>query len=243
MKCSAIIALLALTSLLACRTAEISVDPGLNATALPVKGRNGLQIGQVIRYGEYTTDKVRRGWTKGYDVPFFIRFQGAQEKLSFTQFGPHHTHAEVSCISKFKNTEVMLVRDFFGIPIDYQNFFAGNITLQDGKTNWTFIVHNPNGDFLRRKASAGFAQNGTQRIEVEAIRGLDGQPEWMKELTVFGHEFSIGGKVVGAVSTINRGKVWISDSLDAETRTVIAAMATGLLLRTDVEGVDMQVSR
>jgi len=243
MKQPIIIALLALTSLFACRTAEISVDPALNAAAMPVKGRNGLQIGQVIRYGEYTTDKVRRGWTRGYDVPFLIRFQSAQEKLSFTQFGPHHTHAEVACVSKFKNTEITLVRDFFGIPIDYRNFFAGNIALQDGRTNWEFIIHNPNGDFLRRKASAGFAQNGTQRIEIEAIRGLDGQPEWMKELAVFGHEFSIDGKVVGAVSTINRGKVWISDNLEAETRTVIAAIATGLLLRTDVEGANMQASR
>ena len=36
-------------------------------------------------------------------------------------------------------------------------------------------------------------------------------------------EFRIVEKVVGAVSTINRGKVWIDESLYAETRTVIAA--------------------
>lgn len=240
MKPLTIIALLALTSLFACKTAEIPLDPAMKAEAMPVKGRNGWQIGQVIAYGDYTTDKVRRGWTKGYDIPFIVRFQGAKEKLSFAQFGPNDEQAEVACVSKFKSTEIQLVKDFFGIPLDYQNFFAGNIAFDEGRTAWDFIIHNPNGDFLREKASAGFAQNGSKRIEIQAIRGLEGQPDWLKELTVYGHEFRMDGKVVGAVSTMNKGKVWIEQSLDDETKTVIAAIATGLLLRTDVEGVDMQ---
>lgn len=243
MKLSIITALLALTSFIACKTAEIPLDPALKAEAMPVKGRNGWQIGQVIAYGDYTTDKVRRGWTKGYDIPFIVRFQSAKEKLSFTQFGPDKTQAEVACISKFKSTEIQLVNDFFGIPLKYENFFAGNIALDRGRSNWDFIIHNPNGDFMREEASAGFAQNGSKRIEIQAIRGLEGQPNWMKELTVYGHEFRLDGKVVGAVSTMNKGKVWIEQSLDAEMKTVIAAIATGLLLRTDVEGVDMQSSR
>ncbi len=243
MKPISIFALLALTSLFACRAPEIVLDASLNAEAMPVKGRNGLLIGQVIRYGEYKTDKVRRGWTKGYDIPFVVRFQAAKEKLSFTQFGPNYQQAEVACISKFKSKEIELVRDFFGIPLEYQNFFAGNISFGEGRPNWDFIMHNPNGDFLREKASAGFAQNGAQRIDIEAVRGLKGQPEWMKELTVYGHEFRIGGKAVGAVSTVNKGTVWIDPKLDDETRTVIAAIATGLLLRTDVESADMSASR
>lgn len=243
MKSIAILVLLALTSLLACHTAEIAVDPSLHADAMSVKGRNGLQIGQVICYGEFTTDKVRRGWTKGYDIPFIVRFQGAKEKLGFTQFGPGQTRAEVACISKFKSTEIELVRDFFGIPLEYQNFFAGNITLGAGPQVWDFIIHNPNGDFLREKSSAGFAQNGSRRIDIDAIRGLQGQPDWMKKLAVYGHEFRIDGKIAGAVSTVNKGKVWIDPQLDDEMRTVIAAVATGLLLRRDVEGADMQSVR
>jgi hypothetical protein len=66
---------------------------------------------------------------------------------------------------------------------------------------------------------------------------------WQKKLTVYGHEFVLDGKTVGAVSTINNGKVWIDASLDAHTRTVIAALASGLLLRTDVESADSHASR
>ena len=235
MKQNIFIVLLTTLGLFACKPAEITLSSDLNAQAMPVKGRNGLQIGQVIRYGEYKTDKVRRGWTGSYDVPFILRFQGAKEKMSFTQFGPDGKLAQVACVSKFQSTELPIVQDFFGIPLEYQNFFAGNISI--ATMNWDFIIHNPNGDFLREKASAGFVQNGSNRIDIQAIRGLKGQPDWMKKLTVFGHEFMINGKVVGAVSTVNRGKVWIDETLDANTRTVIAALATGLLLRTDVEGV------
>ncbi len=243
MKPLPIIAAFAVVSLFACSTPEVVIDSSLTAEAMPVKGRNGLLIGQVIRYGEYSTDKVRRGWTSGYDIPFIIRFQAAKEKLSFTQFGPHHTQAEVVCISKFKSTELHLVHEFFDIPLQYQNFFAGSISLNKGQAPWDFIIHNPNGDFLREQASAGFIQNDATRIDITAIRGLKGQPDWMKELTVYGHEFRLGNQVVGAVSTVNKGTVWIDPKLDAGTRTVIAAVATGLLLRTDVEGVDMQGAR
>jgi hypothetical protein len=235
MKQNIFFVLLTTLGLFACSPAEIALSPDLNAQAMSVKGRNGLQIGQVIRYGEYRTDKVRRGWTGSYDVPFRLRFRGAKEKMSFTQFGPENEVAEVACISKFNSIELPIVQDFFGIPLDYQNFFAGNISI--GTMEWDFIIHNPNGDFLREKASAGFVQNGPNRIEIQALRGLKGQPNWMKELAVYGHEFILHGKVVGAVSTVNRGKVWIDNTLDANTRTVIAALATGLLLRTDVEGV------
>ncbi|MCB0626174.1 MAG: hypothetical protein KDC43_20230 [Saprospiraceae bacterium] len=227
---------LVLLSLFACKPAEIAINPALQAEAMSVKGRNGLQIGQIIRYGEYQTDKVRRGWTKSYDVPFLLRFRGAKEKLSYTQFGPNGLQAEVACVSKFKSVELPLLRDYFSIPLDLDNFFAGNIAFGDGESNWDFLLHNPNGDFLRKEASAGFVQSAAgKRFEIVAVRGLKGQPDWMKELAVYGHEFHLDGRVVAAVSTVNKGTVWIDPELDGELKTVVAAVATGLLLRTGVE--------
>lgn len=230
-----ILPLALLASLFSCKPAEIAFDNSMNAPAMSVKGRNGFRIGQVIRYGEFRTDKVRRGWTKSYDVPFVVRFRGAKEKLSFTQFGSDGQQAEVACISKFKSTEIGSARDYFSIPVDIDNFFAGNIAFGENRPDWDFILYNPNGDFLRDQASAGYIESGTQRIDIQAIRGLKGQPDWLKELTIYGHEFRLDGRVVGAVSTVNKGTVWIAPGLDAETKTVIAAVATGLLLRTDVE--------
>lgn len=238
MKTTSFLAILIFSGFMACKPAEVSLSPDLNAEAMTVKGRNGFQIGQTIKFGAYTTGKVRRGWTQGYDLPFTLRFQKAKEKLSYTQYDPEGRDAQVVCVSKFSNVELPVLGDFFGIPLDYQNFFAGNVAL--GHTNWDFVLHNPNGDFLREKASAGMARSAGKQIDIQAIRALKGQPHWMEQLAVYGHEFLIDGKVVGAVSTVNRGKVWISESLDHETRLVIAAIATGVLLRTDVESVDMR---
>lgn len=227
--------LVILASLFSCKPAEIAIDPTLKARAMPVKGRQGLQIGQVIRYGEFKTDEVRRGWTGSYDVPFVVRFRGAKEKLSYTQYGTEGLQAAVACVSRFKSTEIQLVEDYFSVPVKLTNFFAGNIHFGKGGSTWDFILHNPNGDFLREQASAGYAQNGTNRIDIQAIRGLKGQTGLLKEVTVAGHEFRLNGKVVAAVSTLNKGTVWIDPNLNAEMKTVIAAVATGLLLRTDVE--------
>lgn len=235
MKTTSVIFTLALLGLFACKPAQITTDPTMNAEAMPVKGRNGLQIGQVISYGEYRTSKVRRGWTKGYDYPFRVHFQGAKEKLSYTQFGPNSLQAEVACISKFKSVELKLVKDYFRIPLKVENFFAGTIAFEEKKPVWDFILYNPNGDFLQKQESAGYAQNGTQQLDIQAVRGLDGQPDWMKKLGVYGHEFLLNGKIVATVSTVNKGTVWIDKSLDAELKTVIAAVSTGLLLRNDVE--------
>lgn len=234
------IALLTTLGLLSCTTAEIALSPDLTTNAMSVKGRNGWKVGQVINYGYYITGKVKRGWTQGFDLPFAVRFQQAKEKLGFTQYSPEGKIAHVVCVSKFKSTELPIVQDFFGVPLDYQNYFAGHVSLDS--MNWDFLLHNPNGDFLREKASAGFAQSGSKRIEIQAIRGLKGQPDWLKEMTVYGHEFRYEGKVVAAVSTLNNGKVWIDESVDPDIRVVIAAIASSLLIRTDVESVDMRTS-
>lgn len=218
-----------------CKTPELGINPELKADAMAVKGRNGWLLKQTISYGDFKTDKVRRGWTRSYNFPFFLRFQGAKEKLSFTQFGPNGTSAKVAFVSSFKTVELPLVNSYFNVPVSYKNFFAGTVVLNNGVQNWDFIIHNPDGDFMREKASAGMIKNGTQVVEIHAIRSIKGQPKWLEKLAVYGHEFSQNGKVVAAISNINKGTVWIDPALDSDRKTLIAAVATGLLLRRDME--------
>lgn len=227
--------ILALMAIMSCKSAELAYTPSAAAETLPVQGRQGWQIGQVIRYGDFSTDKVRRGWTKGYDLPFVVRFQGAKEKLSYTQYGPGGRQVEVACVSRFSSAELPLIRDYFSLPLNHQNYFAGTIVPADGPNNWDFILYNPDGDFLRKQATTGFLKNGTEQITIQPIRGLDRQARWMKNMTVHGHEFQLNGRVIAAVSTVNKGTVWMDRNLDEQLKTIIAAVATGLLLRTDVE--------
>lgn len=225
----------ALMSIMGCKTAELAYTSDMNHEAMVVKGRHGKQIGQIIRYGEFTTDKVRRGWTKAYDIPFILRFQGAKEKISFTQFGPGEQEAEVACVSKFKSIELPLIKDYFRVPLQHKNFFAGTIVLNGGTSYWDFILYNPDGDFLRKQTTTGFIKSGSKIISIQPIRGLEGQPQWVKSMSVNGHEFWIDNQVVAAVSLVNNGKVWMDPNLNDQQKSVIAAVATALLLRTDVE--------
>jgi hypothetical protein len=206
-----------------------------SAVEMKARGRQGWQINQVIRFGDYSTSKVRRGWTKGYDIDFTVRFRNASQKLSFTQKTPDGSEAEVLAVSRFRSTELDLVRGFLSIPMEYENSFAGTIIPGgDPKKAWEFVLYNPGGSFIK-DADCGHAQcAGGEAIYVSGIQKMEGMASWM-QVAYFGFEFYRNGKAVAAVSTINNGKVWMMPDLDAETRLVIAAMSSALLLRHDVE--------
>jgi len=227
--------LLAALAICSCKTPQVQLDPALRAKPMKAKGTQGLMIGQVVKFGDFHTDKVKRGWLKQYDIPFFIRFKGASEKLSFTQYGPESSQALVSCISKLRSQELEILRDFFSIPLKYKNYFAGNILPASAGTPWDFVLYNPNGDFLRESSTAGLAQNQGRSIEITPIRSLLKQPKWVSKFAVYGYHFYWEGQPIGAVSTINNGTVWLDRDLDPEIRIVVASLATALLLRTDVE--------
>lgn len=233
-------AMVAIAAVSACHPARLAYSPTLQAetTALAVKGRNGFQIGQKLSFGEYHTGKVRRGWTTGYEIPFRISFRGAKEKLSYDLTSPEGKSVDVSCISKFKAIEYQLVKDYFSIPVKVENFFAGNILLDENGSNWDFIVYNPEGGYLLGESS-GYAQNGSQRIDFIPIRKLEGQPDWLDPVTVYGYEFRLGNETIGAVSLVDKGEVRLAENKDPELKLVIAAVATGLLLRhspADIQG-------
>jgi hypothetical protein len=214
---------------------KLILSPELaDATEMKVKGRQGWQFNQVIRFGEFSTSKVKRGWTKGYDLGFTLRFQKASEKLSYTQMTPEGKQAEVLAVSRFKSTEYELVRDFLSYPIEQEYTFAGTIIPADtSSSSWEFIVFNPEGTFIRN-GDCGKAQNAQgETIFIHGIQQIEGLPKWMTG-AYFGFEFIQHGKTVAAVSTVNNGKVWMQEALNPDTRLIVAALTSALLLRHDM---------
>ncbi|GAB2802044.1 hypothetical protein GCM10027275_55380 [Rhabdobacter roseus] len=224
----------------ACRTAELAVSDEIKtgATAYAVKGRQGFQVGQVLSFGEYKTSQVKRGWTFSYSIPFAARFSGAREKLSFQQLGPGGRSAEVAFVSRFKETELSPLKDYFSLSAYYQNAFAGGIELNGTNEGWEFIVQNVDGGGNSLKNNTlGFVRSSTDRtrIDIIGLRELEGSPKLMTMTNVYGYEFRLDGQTIGAVSTVNNGKVWIKDNLHPELKLVLASVASGLILRTNVE--------
>ncbi|MCF0073037.1 hypothetical protein LZD49_21330 [Dyadobacter sp. CY261] len=224
-------------SMLACKTAELKVDQDLkNETEIyTVKGRQGSLIGQTLSFGTFKTNKIKRGWTFGYSIPFIVKFNGASEKISFTQFDANGLGADVALVSKFRETELSPLEDYFSISLKYKNFCAGSVKINE--TGWDFIVHNIDGAerSLKGNSTAGFIRNGQSRIEITGIRELEGASKLLTQNDVYGYEFRRAGKVIGAVSTINNGKVWFRNGLDEEMKLVLASVSSGLMLRNSVE--------
>ena len=51
------------------------------------------------------------------------------------------------------------------------------------------------------------------------------------KLDVYGYEFLLNGKSIGAVQTVNNGRVWIDSSQSDDVKLALASVATGVLLR------------
>ena len=75
--------LIVLTAILlgSCATPNIVLDNRLaeKTTIMEAKGRQGWQIGQVIKFGDFETGKVKRSWITSYTLPFIVTFKGAKE--------------------------------------------------------------------------------------------------------------------------------------------------------------------
>lgn len=218
-----------------CKTPQMYVAPDLknDSQQLQVTGRQGLQVGRHLTFGEYSTSKVKQGWVKGYDIPFFVRFQGMKEKLSFRQFGKPGQVADVYAVGKFRSTELPFLKDYFNIILNEKNHFAGTVILDEGKEVWEFLLFNPDGESLK-ESKAGFARKGTETIEVNGIKKLEnGKPSLSYKF--WGYEFIYNGQPVGAVEIVNNGNVWVKNNLSDDLKLVLASLSSSLLLRTSLE--------
>lgn len=222
----------------ACKPAQMMVSDQFStqATVMEVEGRQGFRIKQVIRFGEYATSKIKRGWTVSYDIPFVVRFRGAKEKLSYSIGNSANQKLSVFCSSKFKEKEVGLLNDFFSLSVDYQNTFAGSIVRNEQEEVGSFIVYDPNGGGIEN-TTRGILNFKKKKIEIVGVRQLAGQKATWLNTEVYGYEFQENGKTIGAVSIINKGRVWMLPQLESELKLALAAVSTGLMVRNNVEEV------
>lgn len=223
-------ALLIALSTLSCKDYNIKIDQDMRAEAqqLPVKGRQGNMLNQKVSFGEFRTDRVKRGWTSKYNIPFILRFEGAQEKLSYSQFDGQNNEAQVFAISKFRNTEVPVLGDFFGIPINYKFYFAGTIYMPATGHHYDFVVFNPEGNWALTRTH-GFIKGPGLEADIKGVTRLDDRKVW--NIDNLGFEFHREEQSIGAVQIFNDGKVWLRKGLESEHRLALAALSTALMIR------------
>lgn len=220
---------------LACTMPAMQVDPGLAvaSAALPVAGRQGWLVRQQLRFGEYHSGPVRRGWTRGYDYPFIVRFTGASEKLEFRTTSTSTRAADAFCIGRLSEQDLALFRRHFAINLRTRDLFTCTVVL-DGIGSYDFYA----ADLNQNRSSgevAGALHGPGLAVSLRPVWRLqDGSRSW--DTRPPGLEFLREGRVVGAVETVNDGRVWLDPGLPARERLVLAALASALLLRSDLEG-------
>lgn len=227
-----ILASLLLVLLGACAMPNILVSDELKNGTQPmdVKGRQGWNFNQVLRYGQYTTSEVKRGWTRSSEINFVLRFQRASQKLSFVQYGPGELSAEVFTVGEFKNNEIDLLDNFLSYSVKYKNTYAGTIVLPNDANEWEFVVNNPEASDPDEAELGSVRDKQGRIISIRGVKEFDGRKVWGRYQN-YGFEFSMQGRALGAVSIINAGMVWLHPDLDAELRIVTASLASALLLR------------
>ena len=200
-----------------------------------VKGRNGF-FKRVITYGDYYTSKVKRGWTHSYNIPFFVTYKGAKQKLSFTQMDSTGLAADVFCVGKFKQKEFSLFEDLITVELDRHSNFTGSIFPKTEATadHWDFYLYNPDGGFIDNN-TYGVAENvdGT-KIQIKGVRQIEQQSQ-VFDVEVYGYEFFLEGNSIGAVSTINNVRVWMKNNIDNDMKLIVASLSSALMVRDNLE--------
>lgn len=209
-------------------------DLATDAQIYPVEGRQGWMIKQKLSFGNYVTDKVKRGWTSSYSAGFVLKFQGAKQKLFFASTAPNGDKTEVFCLNKVKEEELPL-GDWFSIPLSMEDVFSGSIVT--GGDAWDFVVYNPNNRNALQ-ASTGLLRNGRQEISITEVNKMEGTNPALSQFMIYGYVLKENGKPIAAVETVNKGRVWLRNNLPDDKRHLLQNMAAALLLRADLNDAE-----
>ncbi len=210
-----------LIMLFACTIPRIKVSKFLltDTSVFKAKGKQGWQINQVITFGGYYTSKVKRGGTTTTSR------KKAKQKLSFQQYTPDNKSSKVNTISKYHTYEGTI------IPIN------------NPENIWKFIINNPELS-LSKDVDCGMIENeNSNKILIRLVREFEGHklPGYFKSFNLekyyYGYEFIQNEMVIGTVSTISNGRVWIKNHLTPDQKLVLSSVFTALLLRHSIKEI------
>jgi hypothetical protein len=232
-------------SLSGCQVAHMALPQNFQSESseLTVEGRSLLFFGNSFDFAPYQVTNVNRGWTKGKGFSISsgtteFSSSEAKQKYEFLVNESGRATWEVQCATGAKWNEAGL-KGFLGggLSMEFSSSKQLVCTLkQEGREKLSKLVMAQSAS-ANETALQGIMTNGATKIDISATHKLDSTP--LQVSTPTGYVFHIEGRPVGAVEVINKGTVWLNNSVTPETRSALAATSAVLLLYQDLQK-DMQ---
>jgi hypothetical protein len=122
--------------------------------------------------------------------------------------------------------------DLFSFTVETKDLFTASIVDSDGSKIYNLFVANRD-DFRKNGKYVGLITSAdSEPIMIVPVRKL--QHQKTVGMDVVGFEFKEGQKLIGAVETLNGGRVWIDHSLEDSRKLLLAAASAALLLQSDL---------
>lgn len=243
--------LCALSGLLACTTPQMLINEQLASQSIPmdVKGRQGLMLKQEISFGSYMSDRVQRGWTQTREWDTYLaRLQDAKDKYSFTLFDTRPEVKAAYTVSASRNIKGIdlplgqllgegvhpALRELASFSMKAQDVFAASLYNNQRQDTWHIMILNPD-DIRKNGRYAGLLMNSEQEESIELVPVRKLQNGKTIGTDIVGYDFVRQGKTLASVEILNKGRVWIDQSLDTNEQLILASASATLLLQQDLD--------
>lgn len=221
-----------------CKVAHMALPQGSQGASseLPVEGRALLIVRNSFDFEPYQVTDIHRGWTrgKGWSISSGATELGsskAKQKYEFSVSESGRAAWGVQCAAGAKWSQ-----------LETDGFLGGRFGVEFSSTRQLVCALKQEGGgklaklVMAQSASEmvmeGVMTDGATRIDISVTYKVDSSPLKLGDPT--GYIFHIGDRFVGAVEVINKGTVWIHNSVPPETRSTLAATSAVLLMYQDI---------
>jgi hypothetical protein len=230
-------------SLSGCQVAHMALPQDLQSESseLTVEGRSLLIFSKSFHFGLYHVTDVHRGWSKGKGFSIWgYSASEAEQKYEFSVNESDRTTWEVQCTTEADWSQ-----------LEMQGFLGGGLTIEfSSNRQLVCILKQEGGGKLSKLVMAqsanetafqGIMTDGDTRIDISGTHKLATTPLPVREPT--GYIFHIKDRPVGAVEVINKGTVWLNNSVTPQIRSALVATSAVLLLYQDIKKMSQDIER
>jgi hypothetical protein len=227
--------LFAVVLLNGCKVAHMALPQDLKSASseLAVEGLRGKIFVKSFNFGRYDVVDIQKGWTKGEGFSIFgFGSSKAKQRYEFKVNESGETKWKVRCSAKADWNELDLDR-FTGGGISVEFSYDRQMICTMRQVGSEKILKLVMAQTFKELMPKGVMIDGDTRVDISVSHKVDTSPLRLGDPT--GYVFHINNRPVGAVEIINKGTVWLNNSLKPETRSALAATSAALLLHQDIK--------